>query len=73
MISKMTEKDPGISGKKLSKSSDDTFERHVKELGKVLDSQLNWIRASQLGDPSAPDLLVRWKKKSEWFQKEFGC
>lgn len=68
----MADKDPGIQGKKMSKSSDNTLELRNKSYSKVLNTQIDYIRALQEGSPEAPELLVRWHKKSEWHEKEFG-
>lgn len=69
----MTEKDPGVSGKKLSKSDDDTLERRNKSYEKVLDLQILYIRRVQSGQfDEIPNALHRWKSKSEWHEKEFG-
>jgi hypothetical protein len=69
----VTEKDPGVGGKKLSKSNDDTLERRNKSYEKVLDLQIRYIQAMQQGlfDDQA-NRLARWKAKSEWHEKEFG-
>jgi hypothetical protein len=77
----MTQTDPGVTGKKLSKSNDDTLERRNKSYEKVLDAQIAWIRASQSWTPDSTcvdgvweveTLHTKWKKKSEWHEKEFG-
>lgn len=66
-------KDPGIKGKKLSKSDDDTLERRNKSYEKVLDLQIAFIRARQDGLFDAIDeRRDRWKAKSQWHEKEFG-
>jgi hypothetical protein len=68
----MTEKDPGSSGKKLSKSDDDTLERRNKSYEKVLDAQIAYVRAVNNFDENAGELGVRWMKKAQWHEKEFG-
>lgn len=65
----MTEQDPGIQGQKLSKSGDNGVEERNKSYNKVLDAQINWIRASE---DEADELLIRWKKKSEWHEATYG-
>lgn len=64
--------DPGVSGKKLSKSDDNATEERNKSYSKVLDAQINWIKAHQTNDPETEDLKVRWEKKLAWHEKEFG-
>lgn len=64
--------DPGISGKKLSKSGDNGLEARNKSYEKVLNAQINYIRATQSGNPDSDELKVRWLKKSQWHEKEFG-
>lgn len=64
--------DPGISGKKLSKSDTNATEERNKSYSKVLDAQINWIRAHQSGSDEAPDLKVRWEKKLAWHEQEYG-
>jgi hypothetical protein len=62
-----------VQGKKLSKSNDDTLERRNKSYEKVLDLQIKYIRARQMGHfDEIPNALFRWKSKSEWHEKEFG-
>lgn len=68
----MVEKDPGSTGKKLSKSGDNGLEERNKSYNKVLDAQINWIRARNENQPDSDDLLERWQKKSEWHEKTFG-
>lgn len=69
----MSENDPGIKGKKLSKSDDDTLERRNKSYEKVLDLQIDYIRKVQHGRfDGIPTALHKWKSKSEWHEKEFG-
>lgn len=69
----MTEKDPGSSGKKLSKSDDDTLERRNKSYEKVLDLQILYIHRVQSGHfDEIANALYRWKSKSAWHEKEFG-
>ncbi len=66
----MTDKDPGVSGKKLSKSdSEVTLEARNKSFNKVLDAQIAYLRAE--GDEFY-ELRERWLKKSEWHEKEYG-
>lgn len=64
--------DPGSTGKKLSKSNDDTLERRNKSYVKVQDAMIAWVRARQAEEPEAEELRERWQKKSEWHEKEFG-
>mgnify|MGYP000973260472 CR=1 FL=1 len=64
--------DPGVSGKKLSKSGDNGLELRNKSYLKVLDLQIAYIRSKQSGSPDEADHLVRWRKKSEWHESEFG-
>ena len=66
------ETDPGVQGEKLSKSSDDTLERRNKSYEKVIDTQIAWIRALRNKSADTGDLYVRYLKKSEWHEKEFG-
>lgn len=62
-----------MSGKKLSKSDDDSLERRNKSYEKVLDLQISYIKARQEGlFDSIEDRRIRWKAKSEWHEKEFG-
>ena len=61
-----------MQGKKLSKSNDNTLELRNKSYSKVLDMEIDWIRAVQEGSPNASDLKVKWQRKSEWHHKEFG-
>lgn len=69
----MATTDPGSTGKKLSKSNDDTLERRNKSYEKVLDLQATYIRRVQSGQfDEIPNALFRWKQKSEWHEKEFG-
>lgn len=69
----MSEQDPGVQGTKLSKSGSNGLEERNKSYEKVLDLQILYIRARQEGMfDEIPDALVRWKKKSEWHEKEFG-
>jgi hypothetical protein len=60
--------------KKLSKSSDDTFERRNKSYSKVLDAQIEWIRLHGQDTDSAETAAAydKWKAKSAWHEKEFG-
>lgn len=67
--------DPGLTGRKLSKSGDaaDTLDRRNKSYGKVLDTQIAYIRTVQEGKfDEVPTALHKWKAKSEWHEKEFG-
>jgi hypothetical protein len=70
----MTQTDPGVGGKKLSKSdSDDKLEARNKSYGKVLDLQIKYIRAFQGGlFDEVESAKFRWLQKSEWHEKEFG-
>lgn len=68
----MVEKDPGVQGKKLSKSSDDVIEKRNKSYEKILDLEIAWIHAANHEEPDAEDLRIRWSKKREWHEKEFG-
>lgn len=68
----MKENDPGVQGAKLSKSGDNKLEDRNKSYNKVMDAQVNWIRAIINKQPDAADLHIRWQKKSEWHEKEFG-
>lgn len=65
-------KDPGTGGDKLSKSGGNGVKERNKSFEKVLDAQINWIRVRNENQPEADDLKVRWLKKSEWHEKEFG-
>lgn len=68
-----TEKDPGVAGKKLSKSdSEEKLEARNKSYGKVLDAYIKWLDANFADDVAADELKIRWQKKSEWHEKEFG-
>lgn len=66
--------DPGIGGKKLSKSdSEAQLEARNKSYNKVLDIQIEWMKERKFGCLDIADALrVRWLKKSEWHEKEFG-
>lgn len=65
--------DPGVQGKKLSKSDDDTLERRNKSYEKVLDAQIAWIRIKGQGKfDGETEAYSRWKAKSAWHEKEFG-
>lgn len=64
--------DPGVIGKKLSKSDNLGLELRNKSFNKVQDAQINYIRAHQAGSSDAPELHERWMKKVEWHEKEFG-
>lgn len=70
----MSEKDPGTSGKKLSKSdSEAQLEARNKSYNKMLDLQSAYIRARSEGKfDEIPNALFRWKNKAEWHEKEFG-
>ena len=70
----MVEQDPGVQGKKLSKSDDDAkLAARNKSYEKVLDAQIAWIRESKWGCADmAEGYKQRWKKKSAWHEKEFG-
>ena len=72
-MSGMVEQDPGSTGKKLSKSNDDTLERRNKSYNKVLDAQIEWIRLRGEGKFDAETAAYdKWKAKSAWHEKEFG-
>lgn len=64
--------DPGVSGKKLSKSGDGGLEARNKSYEKVLDLEIAWIRAEREGLSDAEELRIRWQKKAEWHEKEYG-
>jgi hypothetical protein len=68
----MSEQDPGITGKKLSKSDDDKLEKRNKSYEKVMNLQIDWIRAHQAGSPDADTLRDKWLAKSQWHEKEHG-
>lgn len=69
----MSEKDPGTGGKKLSKSDSEVrLEERNKSYNKILDAEINWIRAEREGLSDAEELRLRWQKKAEWHEKEFG-
>ncbi len=66
----MTEADPGVSGKKLSKSDSEVkLEARNKSYNKVLDAQSAYFRAEH---DEEDELRERWLKKSEWHEKEYG-
>ena len=68
-----TEQDPGTGGKKLSKSdSEAQLEARNKSYNKVLDAYINWLAANFADDVAADELKIKWQKKSEWHEKEFG-
>lgn len=70
----MTEADPGVQGTKLSKSGGDDvklIERNKSYL-KVLGAQSAYIAAQKAGSEDAEELRIRWRKKSEWHEKEHG-
>jgi hypothetical protein len=58
--------DPGIKGKKLSKSSDDTLERRNRSMEKVLDAMIAWARSRTEED------LAAWEKRSLEHERQFG-
>lgn len=64
--------DPGIKGKKLSKSSDDTLVRRNQSMDKVLDAMIAWVRSLQSGEPDADEMLAAWKKRSLEHARQFG-
>lgn len=71
----MTETDPGVQGKKLSKSGGDDAKliARNKSYNKVLDAQATYIRTREEGKfDEIPNALFRWKSKSEWHEKEHG-
>lgn len=71
----MASDDPGVSGKKLSKSggSEEALEARNKSYGKVLDAQIAWLKIRGQGKfDGETEALNRWKSKSAWHEKEFG-
>lgn len=69
----MATTDPGVQGKKLSKSGDNSLEERNKSYNKVLDAQIAYIRAVNEGKfDDIPNALERWEKKSEWHEKTYG-
>lgn len=66
--------DPGTGGPKLSKSdSGAVLEARNKSYEKVLNAFIAWHYERRRGCADmADELYVRWKKKSEWHEKEFG-
>lgn len=68
----MSEVDPGIRGKKLSKSSDDTLERRNRSMEKVLDAMIAWVRSVQSGAEDAEEKLAAWEKRSLEHARQFG-
>lgn len=66
-----TETDPGVQGTKLSKSGNSIEDRNKSYL-KVLTAQNNYIVAQKNRADDAEELRVRWSKKAEWHEKEFG-
>lgn len=70
-----TEADPGVQGKKLSKSGgdDEKLIARNKSYNKVLDLQAAYIRTREEGKfDEIPNALFRWKSKAEWHEKEHG-
>lgn len=69
----MATTDTGSTGKKLSKSSDDTLERRNKSYEKLLDLQIAWIiiKGEGKSDDEA-EAYSRWRAKSAWHEREFG-
>lgn len=69
----MAEADPGSTGKKLSKSGDNSLEERNKSYNKVLDLQITYIKRKQSGQfDEIPNALFRWKQKAEWHEKTYG-
>jgi hypothetical protein len=88
------EKDPGIQGKKLSKSDSEVrLEARNKSYHKVIDTQLAWLESYRKHrnwvyyDCDCKEiiqhdldqawcicgiLLLKYKAKSAWHEKEFG-
>lgn len=66
--------DPGVQGKKLSKSdSEEKLDARNKSYNKVLDLQATYLRVRAEGKfDEIPNALSRWKNKAEWHEKEFG-
>ena len=65
--------DPGTQGQKLSKSGNNSLEERNKSYNKVLDAYAAWHRERRFGYADiAEELHIRWKKKYEWHEKEFG-
>ena len=60
------------TGQKLSKSGDNGIEARNKSYEKVLDMEIAWINAEREGLSDAEELRIRWQKKAEWHEKEFG-
>lgn len=67
-----TETDPGVRGKKLSKSSDDTLERRNQSMEKVLDTMIAWVRSVQSGAEDQDERLAAWEKRSLEHGRQFG-
>lgn len=64
------EKDPGTGGKKLSKSDGEAqLEARNKSFNKILDAQFAYLSAH---GEEAEELRIRWQKKAEWHEKEYG-
>lgn len=71
----VSEQDPGVGGPKLSKSggSEEAVAARNKSYNKVLDAQIAWMYERRRGClDMADELRVRWLKKSQWHEKEFG-
>lgn len=70
----MTEKDPGVSGAKLSKSDGEAqLDARNKSFNKVLDAQIAYIKIRGQGKfDGETEALARWRNKSQWHEKEFG-
>ena len=70
-----SEQDPGVQGKKLSKSGWDDSSLTLRNLSymKVLDLQIRYIRARQEGlfDDIEPR-KAKWLAKSEWHERTYG-
>jgi hypothetical protein len=67
-----------VAGKLSKSDSGEKLEARNKSYEKVLDAQIAWIRAAQSIDVipvtelTEAQLLGRYRKKSEWHEKEFG-
>lgn len=66
------EQDPGVKGKKLSKSSDDSLVRRNQSMEKVLDAMIAWVRCVQSGDGDRDELLSAWQRRSMEHSRQFG-
>lgn len=70
----MAEQDPGVQGKKLSKSDGESqLEARNKSYNKVLDAQIAYLKIRGQGKfDGETEALSRWRAKSAWHEKEFG-